>query len=90
MTEGDVKFVQLTKTRQRIFHTVKLPVAVGGSHLYEDIVGLIRRLKTDKRSAIGKSLPDYTYEVHLEKEPVRKFYDEAEAKAWVRAVLKLE
>lgn len=90
MKTGDVIFEQLSKSRQRIFRVIDLKVVHGPTHPYKDIVGLLRRIKSDRRSAVGKARPEYTWEVHLEKEPVRRFYDEAEAKAWVTAVLKLD
>lgn len=84
MIAGDVIIEPLTKSRQRIFHVIDLQ-----GDLYKDTVGLLQRVKTDRRSAIGRTRPEYTWEVHLEKEPLRRFYDEDEAKAWIRAVLKL-
>lgn len=91
MKAGDVYFEKSTKSKQNICKVVDLS-KYGGlyvPHLTKDVVGLLHRVKSDRRSAIGKSRPPYVWEVHLEGEPRQRFYDEAKAKEWVSAVLKL-
>lgn len=90
MKAGDVTFEKSGKTRHVIYKVIDLSIYGGLSTLYRDIVGMMRRVKTDRRSAIGKTRPEYTWEVHLEKEPIRRFNSEAEAKEWTSAVLKLD
>ena len=89
ISAGDVYFEKSTKSRQLIRKAVYLSGAENKKHLYHDIVGVIHRVKTDRRSAIGKTRPPYEWKVDLEGEITTKFYSESEAKAWVTAMLKL-
>lgn len=87
MKAGDIGF-EGRKTKQAITKVYDFG-SVNNPTLYKDVVGLLRRVKSDRRSKIGKARPPYTWEVHLEGENVRKFFDEDEAKAWAVAVLRL-
>ena len=88
MNEGDIKF-DGRRTKQVITKVYNIG-SPNDPSLYQDVVGVLRRVKSDRRSKIGKTRPPYTWEVHLEREVVvRKFFDEDEAKAWAVAVLRL-
>ncbi len=86
---GDVYFEKSTKTQQIIYKVVDLSGRGGPKHPYHDVVGMIHRVKSDRRSAIGKTRPPYEWRVDLEGEIRTRFYSESEAKAWVTALLKL-
>ena len=90
ISAGDVYFEKSTKAKQLIRKAVYLSTSIENpKHLYHDIVGVIHRVKTDGRSAVGKTRPPYEWKVDLQGEITTRFHSESEAKAWVTAVLKL-
>jgi hypothetical protein len=62
-----------------------------GTFNYNDVVGEIRKKKTDKRSAIGKTRPDYYFRVQFgDGTADQTFYSFDEAWKWAHTVKVLE
>jgi hypothetical protein len=81
--------VYLSPQHSNLWHIMKMLDM--GSLYYADIVGEIRRKKTDRRSAIGKTRPYYRFIVALNDGTADKtFYSFDEAWKWAHTVKVLE